>query len=142
LFVDLFGYDPDRCLEPGQALEGFLRALGVPGEQIPCTCRTGPGCIPQCWPPSRRRGRQVLVVADNASTAKQAQPLLPADGNCAAIVTSRDTLAMLGARLLDLNVLAVPDAVRLLEQALRVANPADARVTTAPDQAATIDLAG
>ena len=35
LFVDLFGYDPARSLEPGQALEGFLRALAMPGEHIP-----------------------------------------------------------------------------------------------------------
>ena len=29
LFVDLFGYDQDRHVEPGQAVAGFLRALGV-----------------------------------------------------------------------------------------------------------------
>jgi hypothetical protein len=35
LFVDLFGYDPARSLDPGQALEGFLLALAVPTERIP-----------------------------------------------------------------------------------------------------------
>src|SRR5437867_1404612 len=35
LYVDLRGYDPDRPLEPADVLAGFLRALGVPGGQIP-----------------------------------------------------------------------------------------------------------
>lgn len=35
LFVDLFGYDPDRRLSPEEALDGLLRDLGMPGEHIP-----------------------------------------------------------------------------------------------------------
>lgn len=35
LFVDIYGYDRARRLEPGQALEGFLRAMGIPGDHIP-----------------------------------------------------------------------------------------------------------
>lgn len=35
LFLDLFGYDPTRRIEPVQALGSLLRALGVPGEHIP-----------------------------------------------------------------------------------------------------------
>jgi len=34
LFIDLHGYD-DAPVQPGQALDSLLRALGVPGEQIP-----------------------------------------------------------------------------------------------------------
>src|SRR5215472_15951247 len=32
LFVDMSGYDPVRSLGPGQALEGFLRALAISAE--------------------------------------------------------------------------------------------------------------
>src|SRR5215472_3701929 len=32
LFVDVFGYDPQRRVEAGIALEGMLRAAGIPGE--------------------------------------------------------------------------------------------------------------
>lgn len=35
LFVDLFGYDPERRVAPEEALAGFLRALGLPGEHLP-----------------------------------------------------------------------------------------------------------
>ena len=36
LFVDLHGYD-EAPVEPGQALDALLRALGVPAEHIPPT---------------------------------------------------------------------------------------------------------
>ena len=34
LFLDLHGYD-DQAVQPGQALDALLRALGVPAEHIP-----------------------------------------------------------------------------------------------------------
>ncbi|WP_149264376.1 hypothetical protein [Actinomadura sp. K4S16] len=69
------------------------------------------------------RGRRILVVADNVNTAHQAELLLPTDGRNAAIVTSRHTLAMLNARLLDLNVLDIDGAVAMLDETLRIASP-------------------
>ena len=36
LFIDLHGYD-EAPVEPGQALDALLRALGVPAEHIPPT---------------------------------------------------------------------------------------------------------
>lgn len=35
LFVDLHGYDPQRRIEPADALDGLLRALGVAADHIP-----------------------------------------------------------------------------------------------------------
>jgi tetratricopeptide (TPR) repeat protein/transcriptional regulator with XRE-family HTH domain len=113
LYVNLRGYDPDRPVPPADALAGFLRALGVGGQDIP--------------PEEDERaagyrsllaGRRVLVVLDNAGSADQARPLLPGSATCAVVVTSRDSLAGLvardGAARADLDLLPLPDAVRLL----------------------------
>jgi hypothetical protein len=35
LFVDMFGYDDQRRLTPERALDGLVRAVGVPPEQVP-----------------------------------------------------------------------------------------------------------
>ncbi|MEU7002295.1 hypothetical protein [Nonomuraea sp. NPDC046570] len=42
LFADMFGYDPARRVEVGQALEGFLRALGIPPPPAPPWPRISP----------------------------------------------------------------------------------------------------
>jgi tetratricopeptide (TPR) repeat protein len=138
LFADLFGYDPARSLGPGQALEGFLRALGIPGEHIPPEVQDRARLYASVLAAYACEGRPILVVADNASAHEQAEPLLPADGRCAAIVTSRDTLAMLKGRLLDLDVLSPDASAVMLGEALRMARPGDTRVTGFPDEAAAI----
>ena len=69
LFVDLHGYD-DQPVEPGQALDGLLRALGVPGEHIP------PGTEQRAALYRSRLAwisEPVLVVADNASVGGAGQ---------------------------------------------------------------------
>ncbi len=113
LYVNLRGYDAARPVTAAGALAGFLRALGVPGADIP------PG---QDQRAARYRsllaGKRILVVLDNASTAEQAEPLLPGTPGCAVVVTSRDSLAGLvardGAARLDLDLLPLADAVALL----------------------------
>jgi tetratricopeptide (TPR) repeat protein/transcriptional regulator with XRE-family HTH domain len=115
LYVNLRGYDPGPPLPAADALAGFLRALGVPGRDIPAE-------------PAERAAlyrsvlarRQVLVILDNASAAEQVRPLLPGAHGCAVVVTSRDTLAGLAARdgatRLELDLLPLPDAVGLLRR--------------------------
>jgi DNA-binding SARP family transcriptional activator/Tfp pilus assembly protein PilF len=113
LYVNLRGYDPDRPMTAAEALSGFLRALGVPGQDIP------PG---QDERAARYRSllsdKQMLVVLDNASAVEQVRPLLPGCAACAVLVTSRDSLAGLvawhGAARLDLDLLPLAEAVRLL----------------------------
>ena len=51
VFVDLHGYD-DAPVQPGQALDALLRALGVAAEHIPRGPRSGPGCTGRRWPRS------------------------------------------------------------------------------------------
>jgi len=141
LHVDLRGYDPRPPMRPTLALAGFLRSLGgpdaeVPADQAECTARFR----------SLLAGRRVLVVLDNARSAEHVRPLLPATPGCAAVVTSRDSLAGLvvrdGAQRVDVDLLPLADAVCLLRSLIggRVdADPAAAR--TLAVQCARLPLA-
>jgi DNA-binding SARP family transcriptional activator len=113
LYVNLRGYDPDQPMPPGEALAGFLRALGMAGQQIP------PGDDERAAAyRSLLDGRRVLVLLDNAASVEQVRPLLPGCPSCLVMVTSRDSLAGLiarhGAGRLDLDILPQADAVGLL----------------------------
>jgi tetratricopeptide (TPR) repeat protein len=128
LFVDLHGYDRSP-IEATQALDSLLRALGVAGEHIPDGVEARAGLFRSVladWD-----GR-VLVIADNASAARQVRPLLPGDARHTVLVTSRHTLPQLGARLLNLEILTTQEAVDLLDAALRAANPDDGRIGAEP----------
>jgi tetratricopeptide (TPR) repeat protein len=113
LYVNLRGYDPREPVSAADALAGFLRALGVPGTDIPDEPDDRAGLYR-----STLAGRRVLVLLDNARDSEQVRPLLPGDPGCVAVVTSRDRLAGLvaadGAVRLDLDVLPLADAVGLL----------------------------
>jgi DNA-binding SARP family transcriptional activator/Tfp pilus assembly protein PilF len=113
LYVNLRGYDPDRPMAAADALAGFLRALGVPGQEIPDKVEDRSRLYR-----SRLAGRRMLVLLDNARDSGQVRPLLPGDPGCVTVVTSRDALAGLvatdGAMRLELNVLPVADSVTLL----------------------------
>ena len=111
--MNLRGYDPGQPVPPGDALAGFLRALGMAGPDIP------PGEDERAAAyRSLLDGRRVLVVLDNAASVEQVRPLLPGCPSCLVVVTSRDSLAGLvarhGARRLDLDILPLADAVGLL----------------------------
>ncbi|MET7419089.1 tetratricopeptide repeat protein [Dactylosporangium sp. NPDC005555] len=93
LFVDLRGYDPRQPVDAGDALAGFLRALGVPASGIPAATDERAARYR-----SEVAGRRLLVLLDNASAADQVRPLLPGTATCAVVVTSRSTLGGLVAR--------------------------------------------
>jgi DNA-binding SARP family transcriptional activator/tetratricopeptide (TPR) repeat protein len=113
LYVNLRGYDPGQPVPPGDALAGFLRALGVPGQDLPAELDERATRFR-----SMLAGRQILVLLDNAGSVEQVRPLLPGTPGCAVLVTSRDALVGLvardGARRLDLDLLPLADAVSLL----------------------------
>ena len=113
--MNLRGYDPGPPVSSADALAGFLRALGVPGRDIPAEIGERAGMYR-----SLLAGRQILILLDNARDAAQVRPLLPGTSGCLTIVTSRDSLAGLvardGARRIELDVLPLPDAVSLLHQ--------------------------
>lgn len=113
LYANLRGYDPDQPMAPGDALAGFLRALGMPGQDIPLEVDERAAAYR-----SLLDGRRMLVVLDNAATVGQIRPLLPGAPSCLVVVTSRDALPGLvarhGARRLDLDLLPPEDALALL----------------------------
>jgi tetratricopeptide (TPR) repeat protein len=138
LFVDMFGYDPQRRLSAEAALVSLLQALGMPGEHIPATENERSRLFRSVLAAFAAQSRRILLVIDNAATADQVTPLLPSDGVTATLITSRHTLDV-GARLYDLNVLDRVASVELLADVLRQARgPADTRVHDEPDAAATI----
>ena len=67
LFVDLHGYDA-APVEPGQALDALLRALGVPGEHVPPGVEQRAGLYRSALAAITNA---VLVIADNASSEAQ-----------------------------------------------------------------------
>ncbi|MFD0025657.1 BTAD domain-containing putative transcriptional regulator [Streptomyces sp. NPDC058382] len=88
LFADMRGYDGEELpRRPGAVLDTFLRALGVPGSQIPAELAERTALFR-----SVLDGRRVLVVLDNALSFQQIQPLLPGNGRSCVLVTSRDSM--------------------------------------------------
>ena len=141
LHVNLRGYDPDQPMPAADALAGFLRALGVPGRDIP----------PETDERAARyrsllARRRMLVVADNAGSAEQVRPLLPGNPDCVLVVTSRDPLSGLiardGARRVDLDLLPLADAVALLRALIGERVDADPAAAAAlADQCSRLPLA-
>ena len=124
LFIDLHGYD-EAPVEPGQALDALLRALGVLAEHIPPGAEERAGLYRSVL---AQISDPVLIIADNASSEAQVRLLLPGPGPHRVVVTSRHTLAGLGARLLDVAVLDEEAGVALLDGGLRAARPGDDRI--------------
>ncbi|MEV6601437.1 BTAD domain-containing putative transcriptional regulator [Actinoplanes sp. NPDC051346] len=113
LYINLRGYSTSSPVRAGEALAGFLRALGVPAEQVPVDPEQAAALFR-----TMLDGRRMLVVLDNAATAEQVRPLLPGTPGCLAMITSRDRLSGLiavdGARRIDLDVLTEVEASTLL----------------------------
>ncbi len=115
LYVDLRGYDPDHePVQPEVALRGFLDALGVPPDTLPEEFRERVALYRDLL-----AERNALVVLDNAHDAAQIDQLLPGEGECTVVVTSRDRMSGLsGARLLTLTALDPEDSRALLASRL------------------------
>jgi DNA-binding SARP family transcriptional activator len=131
LFIDLRGYDPDQPMLPGEALDRFLAALGVTGQDA---------VLDLADRAARYRteiaDQRMLIVLDNAASVEQIRPLLPGTPSCTVLVTSRDSLAGLvaldGAHRLEMDPLPAPAAVALLRSLI------GARVDAEPPAAAIL----
>jgi DNA-binding SARP family transcriptional activator len=117
LYINLRGYADAPPVRPIEALARFLRALGVPADQVPADVDEASGLYR-----SLLAGRRMLVLLDNARDAEQARPLLPGSSGCLALVTSRDRLnglvALDGAMAFSLDVLSETEARTLLVRVL------------------------
>ncbi|WP_051173894.1 ATP-binding protein [Amycolatopsis orientalis] len=87
LFADLRGFGPGSPATPGTVLSGFLAAMGVPNADVPADIDAQTGLFR-----SLLADRRTLVLLDNAASAEQVRPLLPAAPECLVLITSRKTL--------------------------------------------------
>jgi hypothetical protein len=116
LYADLHGYAPDGPASPAEELARFLRALGVPPQQVPADLAELTALFR-----SLMADRGMLVVLDDALTAAQVIPLLPPSSASVAVVTSRSRLGGLvarGARVVQLDPLDADSALELLARTL------------------------
>lgn len=139
--VDLQGYSPGGMVARDALFAPLLHHFGVPAETVPGEPAAQAAMYDQVLRLLASQGRRVLLVLDNASTAAQVDGLLPTSGDHRVVVTTRDTLALPGARRLDLDVLTVTDALELLDEALREHDPADERAAEA-EAAALVGVCG
>ncbi|MDX8029513.1 BTAD domain-containing putative transcriptional regulator [Lentzea sp. BCCO 10_0856] len=113
LYVDLRGYALGPPADGMDVLSRFLRALGVPPDEIPPDADEQSTMLR-----SLLSGRRMLLVLDNASAPDQVRPLLPGTASCRVIVTSRDDLrgliAMNGARTVPVDVFSPAESESLL----------------------------
>ncbi|TCO50875.1 tetratricopeptide repeat protein [Actinocrispum wychmicini] len=113
LYVDLGAFAPTGPVEPEQVLEWFLLALGVPATTMPQGLAQREATYR-----SLTADRAVAVLLDNAYSAAQVRPLLPATSRSVVAVTSRWRLAGLrlnGARFIELDPMSVDDSMRMLD---------------------------
>ncbi len=113
LYLNLRGYDPRHPLRSDEATRVLLRALGVPGDEIPYGVDEAADLYR-----STVADQKLLILLDNARSAEQVRPLLPASPGSLVLVTSRDSLAGLiardGASRLVLDMMPPEEAVALL----------------------------
>jgi DNA-binding SARP family transcriptional activator len=120
---------------PAEVLGRFLRALGAPADSIPTEPDEAAGMYRTLLADKR-----MLVVLDDAASAEQVRPLLPASPACLVVVTSQDRLGGLaardGARRLALDVPTQAEAEAILVEVLG----ADRAEAEAEEVAALADL--
>ncbi|MEU6765374.1 BTAD domain-containing putative transcriptional regulator [Streptomyces sp. NPDC046853] len=111
LYVNLRGATPGMTpLTSDQALSALLRDLGVEPSHSPGHPDAAAALLRSLLAPTR-----TLLVLDDAATAAQVRPLLPAGPGCAVIVTSRSPLTALdGAGRFPLAPLSEGDSIALL----------------------------
>jgi DNA-binding SARP family transcriptional activator/DNA-binding XRE family transcriptional regulator len=131
LYVNLRGFGPSGTpATPGEAIRGFLDALGAPPERIPAALDSQAALYR-----SLLAGKRMLIILDNARDAEQVRPLLPGGPTCLVLVTSRRQLSGLvaaeGAHAITLDMLTEADAAalhRMLGHYLHSARAADQQI--------------
>ena len=100
--------------DAGYVLDGFLRALGVPPDQMPGTLDQRAGLYR-----SLLAERELLVLLDNVRDERQVRPLLAESRTSVTLVVSRTPLLGLGGvRRIRLDVPPRADSIRMIQSAL------------------------
>ncbi|WP_049578395.1 tetratricopeptide repeat protein, partial [Streptomyces sp. SBT349] len=131
LYVDLRGHQVEEPMGASTVLPKFLQALGVPPEQVPSDL-PGQAALYRTVTADRR----IAVLCDNALSAAQVRPLMPASPGSLCVVTSRWRLTSLlldGAEMVQLGPLDTESSLELLG---RIAG----RDRVAADAAAAMEL--
>lgn len=109
LYAELRGRD-DAPDDPGAILGDFLRALGVPVQEIPADADARAKLF-RTWTADRRG----MLVLDHAACIQQIQPLFPGGSGWAVVVTSRYNLGWLpAATRVEVRPLPIHEGVELL----------------------------
>ncbi len=112
LYAALEGHRDDQPTSPGRVLPRFLQALGVHPDHVPADLAGQTAHFRTVT-----AGRRIAVLCDNALSAAQIRPLIPASAGSICVVTSRRhlrSLALDGAELVHLDPLDTDSAVELL----------------------------
>jgi tetratricopeptide (TPR) repeat protein len=118
LYANLRGYDPtNEPMSVAEALSQFIRSVGLTGQPIPHSLEERTAIYR-----TLTAKRNLLVVLDNAASAEQVRPLIPASPSSMVLVTSRSNLSGLvardGAVRIVVPVLTEEDSKELLEKLL------------------------
>jgi tetratricopeptide (TPR) repeat protein len=130
LYIDLRGAEGGARLNPSDVLRQFLKALGIPSEEIPPSAGERAGMFR-----SLLRNRRFLILLDNADDEAQVRLLLPSSPGCLVLITSRRPLAALDTARppLQLGTLDEQEATEMLS---RLAG--SDRVLAQPEHAAEV----
>ncbi len=113
LYLDMAGYAATPALSVPQALGRFLRALGLPAQQVPADDGEASALYR-----SMLSQRRVLVVLDNVRRDTPVDALIPGGPGCLTLLTSRDQPTWLterhGLLRLTLEPLRTTEAIALL----------------------------
>jgi tetratricopeptide (TPR) repeat protein/transcriptional regulator with XRE-family HTH domain len=117
IFTDLRGFSTEPHTPPATALRRLLWSLGVPADRIPHDPDEAAALYR-----SLLSDKRMLIVLDNAISARQVRPLLPGGPGNAVVVTSRNQLPELtaqhGSRQLVLDALTGDEAHQLIRRVI------------------------
>ncbi|MFE2159908.1 ATP-binding protein [Streptomyces lydicus] len=119
LYADLGGSSTEGPVAPAQVLAGFLHALGVAPERVPTSLVEQTTLFRSLTARS-----QLLVLLDNAVSAAQVRPFLPASAKSMVVVISRWRLGGLlaeGGMLIEVPLFSQEHAVELLSRSAGLA---------------------
>lgn len=134
VMVDLDGYGPSGSpVAAEQVFAPLLRALGVPGQQIPPTLSEQATEYHRLLDRLTGAGQRLLVVLDNVANVAQVRALLSQGAVHRVLITSRDLLPIRAGSSLELEVMSPTEALDLLRATLTGLHGTDRRINGEPE---------
>ncbi|QUQ64592.1 Photosystem I assembly protein Ycf3 [Kutzneria sp. CA-103260] len=130
--VDMLGYRADGGLRAEAVVPALVQLLGLNPPDIPADPGARAAAYHQRLDALGRAGDPVLLLFDNVSAADQIRALLPTHDAHRVLITTRDTLALPGARGFSLDVPTAANATTLLDSALSDLARGDRRIADDP----------